>query len=146
MGQFGDNLKNVVKQTAERDGVGTSILIESGTVGGASKFLYNEYAKNLIGYMTAQSEPIGSKVDRATPFKNAILDGKIHVAITNDVLRGELIKQLKAFPLGKHEDIVDACAYAYNWLNKFNGGSIIKTGRIKPHKNFGVSTTHPLFR
>ena len=144
-GQFGDNLKNVVKQTAERDGVKTPILIESGTVGGASKFLYKEYAKHLIGYRTQQSEPIGSKVDRATPFNNAILDGKIHIAIMNDDLRGELIKQLRAFPLGKHDDLIDACAYAYNWLSK-NRSSMIKVGHIRPRKSFGVPTSNSLFR
>lgn len=144
-GQFGDNLKNVLKQTAESDGVNMPILIESGTVGGASKFLFNEYAKHLIGYRTAQSEPIGSKVDRATPFKNAILDGKIHIAVMNDELRGELIKQLKSFPLGKHEDIIDAISYGYNWLSNFNGGCKIAVGHIRPRKRLGVPSSNPLF-
>ena len=42
------------------------------------------------------------------------------------------MKQLKAFPLGKHDDIIDAIAYGFNWLNKFGGGSTIKAGRIAP--------------
>lgn len=131
-GQYGDGLKNHIKSIAEKDGAYIPILIETGTVGGAAKFLFNEYSKYLMGYNCIQSEPIGAKVDRATPLKNAILDGKIRIAITNDYLRGEIMKQLKAFPLGKHDDIIDAISYGFNWLNKFSGGSTIKAGRIAP--------------
>ena len=134
-GQFGEGLKNKLKSTAQSDGVGMPILIESGTVGGASKFLFNEYASYLTGFRTYQSEPIGSKVDRATPFKNAILDGKIHIAVMNDNLRAELLKQLKAFPLGAHDDIIDALSYGFNWLNKFGGGSIVSVGKIRTRRN-----------
>lgn len=142
-GQFGEGLKNKLKQTAISDGVKMPILIESGTVGGASKFLFNEYAKYLMGYITYQSEPIGSKVDRATPFKNAILDGKIHIAVMNDNLRGELLKQLKAFPLGKHDDIIDAIAYGFNWLNQFTGSKTIAVGHIRPRKTISGDKYYP---
>lgn len=127
-GQFGEELKNKLVSTAKSDGTGTKILIETGTKGGASKFLYNEYAGYLRGYNTKQSEPIGSKVDRATPFKNAILDGKIHIAVMNEELRGELIKQLKAFPLGQHDDIIDAMAYGYSELENGTDPSVYGTG------------------
>ena len=50
------------------------------------------------------------------PFKDAINDGKIHIAIMDDKLRGILIDQMKSFPLGNHDDIIDAMAYAYNYL------------------------------
>lgn len=133
-GQFGEDLKNQLVKTARSDGTGTKILIETGTKGGAAKYLYNEYASYLTGYYTKQSEPIGSKVDRATPFKNAILDGKIHIAVTNDYLRGELIKQLKSFPLGKHDDIIDAIAYAYSELETGTDASIYGTGGARHYK------------
>ena len=131
LGQYGEGLKQHLKNTAEHDGVNTAILIETGTVGGASKFLFQEYQSYLMGYNSMQSEPIGSKVDRATPFRQAILDGKIHVHLQDDEVRGEFIKQLKAFPLGKHDDVVDSCSYAFNWLNKFGKGSTVKAGRIR---------------
>jgi len=125
-GQYGDDLKKVLKQTAKADTSNIQILIETGTKGGAAKFLYNEYKDYLTGYRTKQSEPIGSKVDRATPFKDAINDGKIHIAITDDEMRGALLEQLKSFPLGAHDDIIDAMAYAYNYL-KDKGGTPVKT-------------------
>lgn len=137
-GQYGEDLKNHIKRVAKSDGVYIPILIETGTKGGASKFLFNEYASYLTGFRTYQSEPIGSKVDRATPFKNAILDGKIHIAVTNDYLRGELIKQLKSFPLGAHDDIIDAIAYAYNWLDKNNHFSTIGTAGRRSRITLGT--------
>ena len=129
-GQYGEGLKGHLKSIAEKDGTNVSILIESGTVGGASKFLYKEYASYLRGYRTVQSEPIGSKVDRAYAFKQAILDGYIHIHLQNDYLRGEFIKQMRSFPLGKHDDIVDSCSYAFNWLKKRGGGASIHVGYI----------------
>ena len=137
-GQYGEALKQQLKRVANSDGVNTNILIESGTVGGASKFLYNEYSKYLEGFVTHQSEPVGSKVDRATPFRQAILDGKIHVHLTNEYVRGEFIKQLRSFPLGRHDDIVDACAYAFNWLNKFGYASVISVSHIGYHKRRSI--------
>ena len=130
-GQYGEGLKDHLKYIAERDGTNIPILIESGTTGGASKFLFKEYASYLRGYRTKQSEPIGSKVDRAYGFKQAILDEKIHVHIQSDYIRGEFIKQIQSFPLGKHDDIIDACAYAYNYLKKYgNGGARIHVGHV----------------
>ena len=126
-GQFGDRLKDVLKETIKKDGTGFKFLIETGTKGGASEFLFKEYTKDFSGYRIKQSEPIGSKSDRAVPFKNAILDGKIHIAVMNDNLRAELIKQLKSFPLGStHDDIIDAIAYGYSELE--SSTSVVKTG------------------
>lgn len=131
-GQYGEGLKEKLKSVANADGTNTAILIESGTVGGASKFLFQEYQSYLRGFVTYQSEPIGSKVDRAYPFRQAILDGKIHVHLTNPTVRGEFIKQLRGFPLmAKHDDIIDACAYAFNWLNKYGAGSLVKASSIR---------------
>ena len=130
-GQYGEGLKHHIINTANKDGPNMTILLETGTSGGSSEFLFYEYRKDLYGFLCLQSKPKGSKVDRAYPFREAILDGKIHVYIQNEYLRGEFIKQLKSFPLGKHDDIIDACSYAFNHLSKI-GGSTIKVGRIAP--------------
>lgn len=115
-GQYGENIHNELKRTAYMDTANTPILIETGTKGGASKFYYNDL-KNIYlkGYNIRQSEPIGSKVDRALGFRNAIWDGKVVVDLDENG-RETLIKQLNSFPLGKHDDIIDACSYAYNYL------------------------------
>ena len=123
-GQYGERLNQVLKSTAYLDTPNTPILIETGTTGGASRFYFQELKKNYLqGYNATQSEPIGSKVDRASPLRDAILDGKIIINI-NDEARARVIEQLKAFPLGKHDDIVDAISYAYNYLTRHEAGSI----------------------
>ena len=125
--QYGDKLKNILRSTARIDTPNTPILIETGTTGGASEFLFREYKDNYLqGYNVQQSKPIGSKVDRASPFRDAILDGKIIIDLP-DHQREELIRQLQSFPLGKRDDIIDACSYAYNYL-KVRDYNIIKTG------------------
>lgn len=115
-GQYGENIHNELKRTAYLDTANTPILIETGTKGGASKFYYNDL-KNIYlkGYNVNQSEPIGSKVDRALAFRDAIWDGKVVIDLDENN-REALIQQLNSFPLGKHDDIIDACSYAYNYL------------------------------
>ena len=70
----------------------------------------------LSEYKCIQSEPIGTKADRAYALKNAIFDGKIHIHCTDKAIRKEIKSQLEAFPNGTHDDLVDAMAYAYNYL------------------------------
>ena len=116
MEQYGDRLNNVLKRTAYLDSQNTPIIIETGTKGGASKFYFKDLRDiYLKGYRVTQSEPIGSKVDRATPFKDAILDGKIILDL-DERQTDILLKQLQGFPLAKHDDLIDACSYAYNYL------------------------------
>lgn len=130
-GQFGDNLFNQIKTTARLDTPNVPILIESGTAGGSSKFLFDVYKKELPGYNVTQSKPINSKVDRAFGFKEAILDGKVTICL-NDEYRERLLRELTGFPLSKRDDIVDACAYAYNYLSTQGGHHMINTaGRTR---------------
>ena len=44
-GQFGDRLLPTIRTTGRLDTSNTPILIETGTTGGASEFLYKEYKK-----------------------------------------------------------------------------------------------------
>ena len=125
--QYGDSLKQVLRSNARLDTPNIPILIETGTTGGAAEFLFKEYKENYLqGYNVQQSKPIGSKVDRATPLRDAILDGKIIIDL-NDNQREQLIRQLQSFPLGKHDDIIDAVSYAYNYL-QLRDYNIVKTG------------------
>ena len=125
--QLGDKLINTVKSTAHIDTPNTPILIETGTAGGAAEFLFREYRTNhLQGYNVQQSKPIGAKVDRAAPFRDAILDGKIIIDLP-DESREQLIRQIQSFPLGKRDDIIDAVSYAYNYLST-KTNDIIRTG------------------
>ena len=127
VGRYGDNLFPIIKSTARIDTPNIPIIIETGTTGGPAKHLFDIYKKQLQGYQVEQSLPLTSKVDRAFGFKEAILDGKVYICL-NDQLRGELLTEMKGFPLMKHDDIIDACSHAYNFLSK--------------HQNTGIRTAH----
>ena len=117
MERYGDDLLKTVLSYARMDSPNVPILMETGTKGGAAKELYNQYKKHFTGYRTEQSEPVGSKVDRANDFKYALLQGKIRFVL-NDNQREILLKQLKGFPLAKRDDLIDALSYAYNYLTE----------------------------
>ena len=133
-GQYGNNVKKVIQDTARLDSPAYMILLEPGTTGGASKLLYNEYRNALPGYNTMQSLPQGTKADRATPFSNAVYDGKVHICINNNEKRELLLSQMKAFPNGKHDDIIDALSYAYNYLSEKGGIGGVATGGQRKHR------------
>lgn len=130
-GQYGNNVKNVIQKTAKLDSASHHILLEPGTKGGAAGLLYNEYKDALNGYPVHQSEPKGTKADRATPLANAIYDGKVHVMIPNEDMRQTLIDEFKSFPNGKHDDIVDAISYGYLFLQKHDNRIVKTAGKRK---------------
>lgn len=127
-GQYGNNVKNIIQDTAKIDSPAYTILLEPGTTGGASKLLYEEYKTALTGYNVEQSKPEGTKADRATPLANAVYDGKIHICINDDNKRERLLNEMKTFPNGKHDDIVDALSYAYNYLSQKGTAHIVTGG------------------
>ena len=133
MNRYGDDLLRIVKQFAKEDSPNVPILMETGTKGGAAKELYNQYEKHFTGYRTEQSEPVGSKVDRANDFKYALMDGKIRFVL-NDNQREILLSQLKGFPLAKHDDLIDALSYAYNYLSQKGGACQVKTAGKRKRK------------
>lgn len=130
MKRYGDDLLQTLLGYAKRDTPNTRILLETGTKGGAAKELYNQYKKHFTGYMTEQSEPVGSKVDRAQGFKQALMQGKIRFVL-DDEQREILINQLKGFPLAKHDDLIDALSYAYSELSKNTGQGVKTAGKRK---------------
>ena len=130
MERYGDELLNIVKRTAKHDTPNFKILMETGTKGGAAKELYNQYKKHFTGYMTEQSEPIGSKVDRANALKYAILQGKIRFVL-NPEQRELLLGQLKGFPLAKHDDLIDALSYAILYFDEHKSSEIRTGGKRK---------------
>lgn len=130
--RYGERLFNVIQSTARLDTPQIPVLIETGTVGGSSKALFDIYKDRLQGYRVEQSKPIHSKVDRAYGFKEAILDGKVLICL-DDYSRGQLLEEMRGFPLMKHDDIIDACSYAYNYLSQKGGGNMIGTG-AKRHR------------
>jgi phage terminase large subunit-like protein len=129
-GQYGNDVLHIIKQTAKLDTPNHKILLETGTKGGASGLLFNDYKKALPGYSTIQSDPTAmTKADRATPLRHAIYDGLVHVLIRNDNRRQAFIDEFKAFPNSKHDDIVDAVAHGFNYLKQYGGNNVKTAGK-----------------
>jgi hypothetical protein len=129
-GQYGNNLKHVIKNTAKRDSENYTILLETGA--GTSDLLFQEYKSALPTYTVYQSKTKGAtKTDRATPLANAIFDRKVHVCIRNDELRQTLLSEFKAFPNSKHDDCVDAVAHGFNWLKQQGGETVATANKRK---------------
>lgn len=120
-GQFGENnedLKNTAIPVVKQDGFGVMQLLEFGLRKGASKTYYDVWDKDYLkDYPTQQSAPEGTKEIRAMPLRDAINDGRVHLCISDDKLRNDLIGEFESFPYGKHDDIVDAVSHGFNYLN-----------------------------
>lgn len=121
-GKFGTGTKDVILRTAVTDGMDTHIIIETG-VAGAGKLLYKEWSDQLKPYIVEQALPVTSKVDRATPFQNAVADKKVYIDIKDKEKLKALKNELNSFPSGIHDDICDSLSHSYNWLCKQDKGS-----------------------
>ena len=127
VGRYGERLFNIIKSTARIDTPNIPIVIETGTAGGSSQFLFDIYKKRLPGYNVQQSLPLTSKSDRAFGFQQALHNDRVLICL-GDEARGELIEEMRGFPFAKRDDIIDACSHAYNYLTQ--------------HTNTGVKTTN----
>ena len=116
-GRFGTNTKRMIQNTAFMDTPACHIVIETG-VAAAGELLHQEWKNQLPGFIVERAKVSGnkSKVDRATPFQNAIEDGKVFVAIEDGPTRQAFYDELSTFPAGEHDDITDAASHVYNYL------------------------------
>lgn len=116
-GRFGTNTKRMIQNTAFMDTPACHIVIETG-VAAAGELLHQEWKNQLSGFIVERAKVSGnkSKVDRATPFQNAIEDGKVFVAIEDGPTRQAFYDELSTFPAGEHDDITDAASHVYNYL------------------------------
>ena len=127
--RLGERNINYIQNIARQDGLNRDILIETGTTGGAAQELFRLWDEDYLSqYPCHQSKPWGTKADRATALRYAMYDGKIHIHCNDMNLKKELLSQLKSFPNGKHDDLVDAMSYAILFLNEAPNDDIYGTG------------------
>lgn len=106
--------ENLIRQTAALDGVGTPQRIEQ-EPGSSGVALIDRYAREVLkGYNFKGIRSTGPKVTRAAPFAAACEAGNVYL------MRGPwnraFIDELGNFPLGEHDDMVDAAAGAFSDL------------------------------
>lgn len=105
-----DKVQKLVKATASQDGQAVRIHIPQDP-GQAGKAQAAAYVRALAGY-TVVAEPVtGDKETRALPFASQVEAGNVRVV---DEISEEVLGELRTFPAGAHDDIVDAVADAFN--------------------------------
>jgi predicted phage terminase large subunit-like protein len=109
-------LESLIKQTAQLDGVSTRIFIEQ-EPGSEGIGLISHYQRNVLaGFAVYPNKATGSKAERAVPLSSASEAG--NVKLIQATWNSALLDEFEAFPLGGHDDIVDACSGAFSQLTR----------------------------
>lgn len=109
-------VKKLIKNTAENDksfNSNTQIVLPQDP-GQAGKSQADDFGRLLHGFKFKTTRPTGDKVTRASAFSSQCEAG--NVRIVSGEWNKILLDELEGFPDAKHDDIVDACADAYNEL------------------------------
>lgn len=115
-GQWGpDGVENTIKQTTKMDGSDVMVRLPQDP-GQAGKAQAKNFITMLSGF-NVKAEPVsGDKITRAQPFAAQVNIGNVKM------LRGDwnkdLIKELRVFPNGTHDDQVDGLSDGFNELNE----------------------------
>ena len=129
----------LVKRTAESDGREVTVWIEQ-EPGSAGKSLIDHYRRHVLGNFAFYGQrSTGDKATRAQPLAAQAEGGTVKL------LRGPWVKdfldEVECFPLGSHDDQVDAATLAYLHLrdSRFAGEPFVaeshRPGRPIPPEN-----------
>lgn len=108
-----DVARRTLRQTAELDGTAVRIRLPQDP-GQAGKDQAQQLTRLLAGFTTIVLPVSGEKAVRAGGFAAQINAG--NVRLLRGAWNAALISEFASFPLGAHDDQVDAAADAFNWL------------------------------
>lgn len=114
-GQWGpDEVERQLLLTSALDGRGSRLWLPQDP-GQAGKKQASHLTRLLAGYVVKAEPVTGDKQTRAAAFAAQVNAGNVRM------VRGEwnkaFVEELRSFPVGKHDDQVDAVASAFNLLN-----------------------------
>ncbi len=110
----------ILKQTAAIDGKSVAIRIEK-EPGASGLRLCKLFVRMLPGWDVKGITPTSSKVSRMQGFASQAEVGNVYIVRReNEHMRWieEMLGEFENFPVGEHDDIVDACSGAFNYLAK----------------------------
>jgi predicted phage terminase large subunit-like protein len=110
----------LIKRTAVADGRTCHINIPQDPAA-AGKIVLANYRQLLAGWPVSGQPETGDKEDRARPFSAQVEAGNILVVAAP--WNEEFFNELESFPVGGHDDIVDAADGAYNFLTPSEGAA-----------------------
>ena len=107
------DLERLVLQTAQADGTMAAVGLEQ-EPGASGKAMAASYVRMLAGWNVKASPATGDKVSRAMPWLAQAQAGNIKIlrASWNEAW----LDEVEAFPVGAHDDQVDATSGAFNML------------------------------
>lgn len=108
-------VRQIIAQTAQADGKGVAIWIPIDP-GLAGKVQGESLVRMLAGYRVKGERVSGSKVSRAEPFAAMLNAG--NVKMLEGYWNRAFLEELRQFPLGAHDDQVDAASDAFSQLDK----------------------------
>lgn len=117
-------VQDTVQRTAEKDGVKVRIMLEQ-EPGSSGVDIIDHWARNILrGYSFRGEKVTGSKEVRADPMASAWENGNLWMveARWNRDYRDELAQ----FPLGAHDDQVDASSGAFRALSQMGREMVIR--------------------
>jgi predicted phage terminase large subunit-like protein len=113
-GQWDTATRNrVIRQTAETDGVGCLVSGEQ-EPGSGGKDQARTFVQLLAGFNVRVAPASGDKATRADPLSAQVNAG--NVRLVRGAWNRAFVEELRSFPLGRHDDQVDAAATAFNRL------------------------------
>jgi predicted phage terminase large subunit-like protein len=113
-----------VRLTAKLDGVKTRVYMEQEPGSSGVSLIDYYHRKILSGYIFYGVKTTGSKSERAAPFSSACEGGL--VSLVDGSWIGSFLDELEAFPVGSHDDQVDASSGAFEQLTRHGN---IEVGR-----------------
>lgn len=115
-GQWGvEERDSMLRLTAATDGRETKIRLAQDP-GQAGKDQAQRLTRMLAGYSVRAERVTGDKATRADGFAAQVNAG--NVRLVRGAWNAALIEELRQFPMGKNDDLVDACADAFSELNQ----------------------------
>ena len=142
-------VEDLIHQTAMMDGDSTAIVIEQEPGAAGVNTIYHYVTRVLSDFHVRGQRATGSKVERANPVSSQAEVGNIRL------LRGPwlsaFLDEIEAFPVGSHDDQVDAMSGAFMRLRGIHSPEPLVhqlTGRrpIRPEDNpLGLDPDNPIY-
>ena len=108
-------VEDLIKQTANLDGNEVMIYMEQ-EPGSSGKSIIDHYQRNVLkGFPLWGKKTTGSKTMRAAPMASAAEAG--NVKLVQGPWIGDFLDEVEQFPLGAHDDMVDAGSGAFEVLS-----------------------------
>jgi predicted phage terminase large subunit-like protein len=117
-----DKVEECLLNTTRRHGRGCAVDLPQDP-GQAGKAQVHHFTKMLAGFRVTSSPESGDKIQRAEAFAAQVNVG--NVSMVRAPWNDDVINEMRVFPNGAHDDIVDSSSRAFNALSARGHGLVI---------------------